>query len=298
MPTLRTLALALAALIAVNVSAKPLVVSTNTILDDLVRSVGGERIDERCLLPPGADPHSYEPNPQDIRLLTQADLVVVNGLGLETWLQKLVENAGLRRPALVASAGVVPLHFGKWVTPDYQLDRDEIDPHAWHDLRNVRRYVENIRDALARLDPAGAGVFAKNAAAYCAQLTALDAFARRQIATLPPGQRKLVTSHDALQYLARAYGLMIVPVNGSSPDQEPSAKQLAALVTFIREQQVHAVFFESTANPKIVRLVAEEAGVKVVGSLYTDSLGPPDSPGATFLGLFRANIETIVRTLR
>jgi zinc/manganese transport system substrate-binding protein len=299
MPPLRFFAFLFLALSALTATAKPLVVSTNTILNDLVSAVGGDLVDGRCLLPPGADPHSYEPNPQDIRLLTQADLVVVNGLGLETWLQKLVENAGLRRPALVASTGVVPLHVGKSVTPDFdERELGEIDPHAWQDPHNVRLYVENIRDALAGIDPAHADVFAKNTEAYCTRLDELDVFAREQISSLPSDQRKLVTSHDALHYLARTYGLTIVPVSGLSPDQEPSAKSLAALINFIRDQHVRAIFVESTTNPKIVSLVAQEAGVDVVGSLYTDSLGPPGSPGATFAGMFRSNIEMIVKALK
>jgi zinc/manganese transport system substrate-binding protein len=280
--------------------SKPLVVATTTILDDFVRTLGGDAIDARCLLTPGHDPHSFNPAPADIRLLTQADLIVVNGLGFETWLEKLLQNSGARGTLLTASQGLAPLHAECDHDHAHGHDHDhgEIDPHAWHDLRHAARYVENIRDALIKLAPSSSDAIAARATAYLAELVALDAQFRERLAAIPAARRKLVTSHDSLRYLAHAYGLEIIPVSGLRPDQEPSAKQLAAIVTLIRREKVSAIFVESTTNPKIPTLLAQEAGVTVVNELYTDSLGAPGSPGATFLGMARANLETITTALK
>lgn len=268
-------------------AAKPLVISTNTIVADFVRTIAGDAIETSCLLPPGVDPHSYEPKPTDIRLVARADLIVANGLGFENWINKLVENSGFHGPVQIAATGVPPLYTAG----------GEIDPHAWHDLANARRYVENIRDALARLLPAEADEFSRRARAYLAELDALQTYTLNQIGALPPERRKLVTSHDAFGYFAHAYGLTIVSINGLRPDQEPSAKQLARVVDFIRDQKVPAVLFESTSNPKLLEEIGREAGVKIVRELYTDSLGPTGSSSTTFLGCFRANVDTIVGAL-
>jgi zinc/manganese transport system substrate-binding protein len=293
------LKLLLFVLSAIALSAKPVVVSANTILSDFVRVVGGEHVEGICLLSPGMDPHGFEPKPADIRKVARAQLVVVNGLGLEGWLTKLVQNSGFTGTLVTASEGVDILHWGKVESGgSAKGELAEVDPHAWHDPRQVKHYIENIRDGLAKIDPSHAANYAKNAAAYEAQLDALNQFALDKIATLAPEKRKLVTSHDALGYLGRAYGLVIMSVGGLNPDQEPSAKQLATLVKFIRQQHVRAVFIEATSNPKFVELIAREAGVNVVQQLYTDSLGVAGSAGASYLELVRSNLETIVEALK
>lgn len=281
--------------------AKPQVVTTHTVLSDLVSVIAADRVDVNCLLPVNLDPHSYEPKPADIRLLAHADLVVINGLGLEPWAEKAIANSGFSGPLIKASSTVSAL----LLTPDHSPDAnnqaypaDHYDPHAWHDPKNVRHYVAVIRDGLIQTVPAAADVFRVNAERYLADLDAADRYAQVQFGALLPDQRKLVTSHDSLRYLAKAYQLTIVPVAGTRPDQEPSARQLAELIGFIRKQHVRAVFFEATTNAKLVDLVAQEAGVTVVGQLYTDSLGPAGSPGATYLGMFRSNVDTIVRALK
>lgn len=280
--------------------AKIQVVTTHTVVTDFVSVVGGDQVEARCLVPVSLDPHSYEPKPADIRLLSRADLVVTNGLGLEPWAEKVIAQSGYRGPVIHAATGLPRL---------LRLDQEDehahdtyshehYDPHAWHNPKNAGQYVAAICEALIQVAPAQADTFRQNAAKYTAQLNALDEFAREQFAQLSVDQRKLVTAHDALRYLADAYGLTIIPIAGTRPDQEPSARQLAQLVNFIRQQHVAAVFFETTTNPKLAELVANEAGVKVVGELYTDNLGALGTPGATYLGMFRANVETITRALR
>lgn len=280
----------------------PLVVTTNTILNDFVRAVAGNRVRTLCLVRPGLDIHSYEPAPAEVRALSAASLVVENGLGLETWVAKLVANSGYRGPVLVATAGIVPLTYGNdadGLLPAASAEpaRGAEDPHAWQDPRLAARYVENIRDALIRLLPSDAGGLRANAAAYLAQLRALDTWARAQLAAVPPARRKLVTTHDSLAYFARAYGFEIVPL-ALSPSHEPTARHVAALIDFIRAQRVPAVFFEPTTNPKVLELIAREAGVRAAAELYTDSTGPAGSPAATYLGLFRLNVERIAAALR
>ncbi len=288
--------------------AKPLVVTSNTILADLVQVIGGNEIEARCLVVRGGDPHSYEPRPADIALLSRADVLVTNGLGFETWLDKVLGSSGFRGKIVVAAKGIVPLrrdhdhHHDHSQPHEAHGPRDgeggAVDPHAWHDLRHVRSYVNEIRDALTKAAPDAGNLFAQRAESYGAELASLHVYASEQFQSLPPARRKLVTSHDALHYLGEAFGLQISPVRGLQPDREPSAKQLAGLIRFIREQGVPAVFIESTSNPKLINLLARDAGVKVVGELYTDSLGPEGSPGATFLGMYRANVDTIVSALR
>jgi zinc/manganese transport system substrate-binding protein len=282
--------------------AKPIVVTTTTILDDFVRTLGADAIDARCLLTPGRDPHSYDPTPADIRLLTRADLIVVNGLGFETWLEKLLQNSGTRATVLTASTGIEPLraddHHDHSAHDHAHHDHGEIDPHAWHDLRHAASYVANIRDALIKLAPASADTINTRATAYLAELTALDTQFRERLAAIPAARRKLVTSHDSLRYLGHAYALDIIPISGLRPDREPSAKQLATIVKLLRRENIRAVSIESTTNPKIPTLLAKEAGVAVVNELYTDSLGTPDSPAPTFLAMARANLETITTALK
>ncbi len=288
--------------LAASAAAKPVVISTNTLLDDFVRTLGADAIDARCLLTPGRDPHTYNPTPADIRLLAQADLIIVNGLGFETWLDKLIKNSGFRGTLVTAAQGITPLrsedHDHDHGAHDHDHDHGEIDPHAWQDLRNAARYVENIRDALATAAPDHADAIRARATAYLAELDALDTQFRERLAQLPKARRKIVTSHDSLRYLGEAYGVSVIPIAGLRSDQEPSARQLAAIIRRVRREAVPAIFIESTTNPKIPTLLAREAGVTVVSELYTDSLGVPGSPGATFLGMARANLETITAALK
>ncbi len=277
----------------------PLVVSTNTIVHDLVRQVAGDSVHAECLIPAGADPHAYEPKPADIRRVAGAQLVVVNGLGYENWIAKLVQNSGFHGEVVTLSAGIAPLVAVGEPGHDHDgHDHGDIDPHAWQDVRNVIRYVENLRQALDQLLPADTPVIDARAAAYTRELETLHAYAVSTLGTLPTDHRKLVTSHDSLGYFGRAYGLTIVPISGLSTEQEPNAKQVAHLIKRIRAENVPAVFIESTANPKLARLLADEAGVKVAPPLYTDSVGPEGSPAATYAGLIRHNVDTIAAALR
>jgi zinc/manganese transport system substrate-binding protein len=300
LPLLFVVFAALSGLSARAADEKPLVVSTNTIAHDLVQQVAGDFVRAQCLLPAGSDPHGYEPKPADIRHVARADLVVVNGLGFESWIAKLVANSGFKGPVVTLAEGVTPLAGACTADHDHEHDHHhgELDPHAWQDVRNVIRYVENLRAALVALMPGHADALNTRAAAYTAELQAVHDHVTKTLAALPPGRRKLVTSHDALAYFGHAYGLTIVPIAGLSTEQEPNARQLAQLIRRIRAENVPAVFIESTSNPKLARLLASEAGVTVPPSLYTDSVGPAGSPAGTYLGMMRHNADTIAAALR
>ncbi len=277
---------------------RPLVVTSNTLLWDLTRVIGGEEVDCRSLLQIGVDPHAFAPKPRDVEALVNADLFIVNGLNLEPWADRLATSSGFRGRLVVASDGITPLacthehHEGH----DHH-DHGEIDPHAWHDPANAARYADTICAALSAVDPTHAALYRGRADAWKAELSAIAAAGRARLEAIPPAQRKLVTSHDSLAYFARAFDLEIIPIHGLRPDQEPNARQMATLVKLLRREGVRAIFIENTSNPKLPQMLAREAGINAVSEIYTDSLGLPESPGATFLGLLRANLETTAQAL-
>ncbi len=280
-------------------SAPLRVVSTTTILADLVTQVGGARIDSRCLIRPGVDGHTYQPTPDDVKLIASARLVVVNGLGFEGWIDQLVQAAGVPRERIVtASAGVEPMTAGDHDETAHAHKHGDSDPHAWQDAKNGMRYAANLRDAFTTADPAGADDYAAWCEAYTAQLRVVDAWVRKQLAALPAERRVLVTSHDALGYFGRAYGLEIIAVEGVATGQEPDAARVAALIALLRKRQVKSVFIENVANPKVVESIGREGGARLGGSLFSDSLDLPGRPAGSYIGMFLTNTRTIVNGLK
>jgi zinc/manganese transport system substrate-binding protein len=278
-------------------AAEPLpVVATFSILADLTRALGGERVRVHALVGADADAHVYQPTPADARVLAQARLVVANGLGFEGWIDRLVAAAGYRGEVLLASKGVEVLRGHKRNTAALRHGGGA-DPHAWQDPRNVKRYVMNIAAALARADPAGASRYQAKAAAYAAQLDALDAEFRAAIARLPPQRRRVVTSHDAFGYLARAYGLRFDAPVGVSTDAEASAADVAALIRQIKDEHIPAVFLENISDPRLLQRVRAETGVRIGGTLYSDALSGPGGPAANYLDMMRHNLNTLSAAL-
>ncbi|MBA3699021.1 MAG: zinc ABC transporter substrate-binding protein [Planctomycetes bacterium] len=293
------LLLVFAAVLAAADNAPLKVVCTTTILADLARQVGGGRVEVVSLLKPGADPHTFQPSPDDVRLIASARLVVVNGLGYEGWLDQLISAAGVSRERVViASTGVEPMTAGAHAHADGHDHGGDQDPHAWHDAKNGMRYVANLRDAFTAADAAGTGDYAAWCDLYQAQLRVIDAWMKKQIATLPSERRVLVTSHDAMAYFARAYGLEVVPVEGITTGQEPDPARFAKLITLLRTRGVPAVFIESSANPKVVERLGTEAGARLGGVLLADSLDLPGQLGDSYLGMFAHNARTIVSALK
>ncbi|MDR7417257.1 MAG: metal ABC transporter substrate-binding protein [Armatimonadota bacterium] len=293
LPLLAILLAACAAPAADPASGRPRVVATINILADLTRQVAGDRLEVSSLLPVGADPHTYEPVPRDVQRIAEAQVVVYNGLKLEKWLEKLLENAGGRFVLVEATRGLQP---AVQETGPY---RGDPDPHLWMDPVFAQVYVRNIRDALVAFDPAGRAEYEANARRYLQELERLHRWIREQIQQIPPARRKLVTTHDAFRYFGHRYGFQVVgTIWGISTEDEPSAQEIARLVDRIRRERVPAVFVETTINPKLMERVAREAGVRIGGKLYGDSLGPAGRGADTYIGMMRHNVKTIVEALR
>ena len=264
------------------------VVTTFTILGDIVRNVGREHVALTTLVGPDADAHVYEPTPADARALARADLVVVNGLGFEGWIDRLVEVSGYRGRVVVASEGVNVL----------TVEGNRPDPHAWQDPANGRVDVANIARALAAADPAHADDYRRRAEAYDRELAALDQAIRDRLDALPGDRRKVITSHDAFQYFGRAYGIDFLAPVGLSTESEPSAGEVAALVRQMRNEDIHALFVENITDPRLVEQLAREAGAVIGGRLYSDSLSGPTGPAPTYVEMFRHNVGEIAGAVR
>jgi ABC-type Zn uptake system ZnuABC Zn-binding protein ZnuA len=272
--------------------------ATETFLADIAQNVAGDRLKVAALLPIGADPHSFEPTPQDVAKVTASQVLIVNGGGLESFLSKLLDNAGGQRQVIVASAGLVSRTPGPGEVRD--AEHPAGDPHFWLDPHMVVTYVENIRAGLSQADPAGAAIYARNAEAYSAQLVELDAWIAAQVQSIPPESRLLVTNHENLGYYADRYGFKIVGavVPSFSSDASPSAQQLAQLVNAIKASGARAVFLDTSSNPQLAQQVAQETGIKVVADLYTHSLSPPGGPAPTYIEMMRYNTRVIVGALK
>ncbi len=284
------LALALWLPLSLQAAEKLQVVTSFSILADLTREVGGDRIELTNLVDADADAHVYEPSPDDAKALLRADLIIANGLGFEPWLERLLASSEPKGKRIDASAGVVPL----------MLDEDGEavpDPHAWQSLTNAEIYVRNIAKALGELDPANLDVYIERRDAYLARLHALLKKADAQIAGLPASQRKVVTSHDAFGYLGQAWQLKFIAPQGLSTHDEPSAAEVAALIRQIRSEGVRAVFVENIRDPRLIRQIADEAGAKVGGTLYSDALAS-SGPASTYLGIFEHNLDTLMAALK
>jgi ABC-type Zn uptake system ZnuABC Zn-binding protein ZnuA len=269
------------------------VVGTTTPVQDFVRVIGGDKVAMTGILKPGVDAHDYEPSPADIDAIARADVVVANGVGLESWLDGTIKSAGFTGPVVDASKGV-KLRRGTGE------EEGELDPHIWHDPRNAKLMVRNIAQALEAADPADAGVYRANLAAYTARLDALDADIARRIDGL--ASRKLVTNHDAFGYYVDRYGLELVGsvIPSFDTSAEMSGRQVQDLVAKVKATGVKAIFTERSLPPKAAETVAREAGVKVVqgeDALYADALGPPGSSGDTYIKSIEHNTKTIVSAL-
>ncbi|MGI8586998.1 MAG: metal ABC transporter substrate-binding protein [Chloroflexia bacterium] len=265
---------------------------TTTQIRSMTEAVAGDYAQVISLLQANVDPHSYEPKPEDVQRIARADLVLKHGVGLDSWLDKVIANAGGRRAPVVVTAGISPLPG--------TADEPAGDPHVWFDVTNAMTMTLDIRDALIGADAAHAAAYRANADAYLSRLAVLDAEIQAEINTIPPDQRKMVTNHDAFGYYIRRYGLTYVGsvVPSLDASAEPSARQLGDLILKIRAQHVRAIFLETSINPKIEQLIANEAGVNVVDTLYGDTLGPPGSPAYTYEGMMRYDTDTIVRGLK
>lgn len=288
----------------------PNVLAVESFLADIAQNVAGDRLQVATLMPLGLDPHAFEPTPQDVVRVGEADVLVVNGADFEEWLAEVLDDAGGDRQVIEASAGLTsrePSHDQEAPHADKDHAGETnaglehmVDPHFWLDPAKVVHYVENIRDGLTQADPAGKEAYAANATAYIAKLEELDGWIDQQIEQIPAERRLLVTNHESLGYYADRYGLRLVGaiVPSVTTGASPSAQQLAGLADLIRSSGAPAVFLETGANAKLAEQLRDETGVTVVTDIYTHSVTLPDGPAPTYLDMMRYNTETIVAALK
>jgi zinc/manganese transport system substrate-binding protein len=271
------------------------VVASFSILGDLVKNVGGDRVEVATLVGPNGNAHVYAPSPADAKKAADAKLVFVNGLGFEGWLERLVKASGTKAPIIVTTKGIKPRE--RVGDRDHDHDHGRADPHAWQSVANAKIYVTNIRDALIAADPAGKAAYDANAAAYLARLDALEREVRDVIAKIPSERRKIITSHDAFGYFEGAYGIGFIAPQGVSTEAEASAKDVAAIITQIRKQKIAAVFLENVTDPRLVEQIARETGAKIGGTLYSDALTDDKGDATTYIDLIRHNLRQLAAAL-
>ena len=278
-------------------------VASFSILGDMVREVGGDRVKVTTLVGPDGDAHVFSPTPADAKALAGAKLFFVNGLGFEGWIDRLVKASGFRGDVVVTSEGITPRHLAEGHghhdgdKGHAKEEEEETDPHAWQNLANGKIYVGNIRDALIKADPQGRATYEANAVRYLAAIDKEDRAVKEAVAKLPPERRRIITSHDAFHYFGEAYGLEIIAPEGVSTESEASAKDVAKIIRQIKAEKIPAVFLENVTDRRLLDQIARETGAKIGGVLYSDALSPPDGPAPTYLDMFRHNIGALTQAL-
>jgi zinc/manganese transport system substrate-binding protein len=312
-PMLRQLLISVIALITlfgstVHADNKVVVTASFSILGDLVKVVGGDRVSVVTLVGPDEDAHVFEARPSDAKNLLKSKLFVINGLGFEPWAIKLAKSADYKGKYVIATTGVKGIKISaesehaedehaedKHAEDKHAEDKhSEVDPHAWQNPENVVLYVRNIAAGLAMVDPTGASTYLANAKAYVIQLQALNTWAKENIGAIAPDKRKVITSHDAFGYLGEQYKIKFLAPQGGSTESAPSAKGVATIIKQIQREKIKAVFVENMSDPKLIVQLSKDVGVTVGATLYADALSGTDKPGATYLKMMRHNIMQLV----
>ncbi len=287
------IALALTALIASPLALAKTVetVASFTVLADIVQQVGGEHVNVKSLVGPNGDPHSFEPTPQDSQALSKADVVFVSGLGMEGWMDRLVQASGYKGKVVVASEGVDTRKMeedGKTIT----------DPHAWNSAHNGAIYASNVMNALIAADPQDAAYFRQRGTAYISQLNQLDSWAQKTFSGVPAAKRKILTSHDAFGYFGQRYGVQFLAPVGFSTESEASASDVAALIKQLKSEKIHTYFIENQTDPRLVKQIATATGAQPGGELYPEALSEKDGPAASYVAAFKHNVESIAASMK
>jgi len=269
------------------------VVATFSILGDLVRHVGGERVEVTTLVGPNGDAHVYSPTPADGRRLSEARIVFTNGLNFEGWIDRLIQSSGTRAVKAEASKGARLLEG----EDNPHAHGHAIDPHAWQNIGNAKVYVANIRDALISADASGRAAYETNAGAYLAELDSLEAEVKGLVAGIPAERRRIITSHDAFRYFGDAYGIAFVSPQGVSTDAEASAKDVARIIRQIRRETIAAVFVENVSDARLMERIAQETGARIGERVYSDALSEPGGPAGTYIDMMRHNIRAFSAAL-
>ncbi len=268
---------------------RKLVIASASMIADIAANIIREKHDIEMIVPIGGDPHLHEPTPRDARLVAAADLILVNGLTFEGWINELIQNSGTEAVTVTVTENIPVLTS--------QTYRNSSDPHAWMDASNGIIYAENIRNAISQLDPENESIYSKNLEQYTEQLSKLDENIARQIKSIPGEKRVLITSHDAFQYYGKRYNIQLEAIMGISTEADAQTSDIMRVNKVIREKKIPAVFIESTINPKLMEQLAADNRVVIGGKLYADSLGDQDSPASTYIDMLRHNTSTIVKAL-
>jgi zinc/manganese transport system substrate-binding protein len=265
-------------------------VASISIIGDLAKSVGGDRVDVTTLIGPNSDAHVFSPTPSDAKTLGAAKAVFINGMGLEGWITRLIAAAGTKTTPVVVSAGVTPRHAEEG-------GHHTVDPHAWQSVANVKIYVANIRNGLKKADPAGEASYDANAKTYLGKLDELEREVRETIQKIPPDRRKIITTHDAFGYFGQAYGVQFIAPVGVSADSEPSARDVAKIIAQVKRQKIPAVFMENISDQRMMQQIARETGARIGGTLYSDALSDAGGPAGTYLDMMRSNVRELAKAL-
>ena len=300
---------------AQDAASKIPVVASFSILGDLVKEVGGDRVAVTTLVGPNGDAHVFQPAPADAKKVASAQIVFVNGLGFEGWIDRLVKASGTKAEIVVATKGITPREMADEDEDDHAAqghkdhdhdhakkgehdhDHGGTDPHAWQSVANAEIYVANIRDALIAADPAGKAAYEANASAYTAKLEALDAQVKAAMAAIPESRRRIITSHDAFGYFGAAYGIEFIAPQGVSTESEASAKDVARIIRQIKAENIPAVFMENISDPRLVKRIAKETNAKIGGELFSDALSDDKGPASTYIDMMKNNITQLSSAL-
>jgi zinc/manganese transport system substrate-binding protein len=283
------------------------VVASFSIIADMTRQIGGDRIALRAIAGADVDAHGFQPKPSDAAALANAALVIRNGLGFEGWLDRMIRSSGFKGRLVTTTEGITPRmmeahghdHGGAGRRHNHSVGPRQVpDPHAWQDLGLGQHYIRNITGGLIAADPGGEALYRRNAEAYGARLAALDQWVRTEIAKVPETRRKIVTSHDAFSYFGDAYGVRFLAPQGVSTEAEPSAAEVGRLIRQIKAESITALFMENMSNPATLQRIAQETGLRVRGRLYADALSAETGPAPTYEAMFRHNVSLMVPAMR
>jgi len=284
-----TFCLLMMGLTTISAQDKPVVVTSVSILQDMAEMIAGDEFVVQSIVPIGSDPHLHEPTPKDAKKVVNADLVIVNGLTLEGWLNELIENAGSDAEIVTVTDGLQAIAS--------QTYKDSSDPHAWMDASNGIKYIENIKNSFIKLKPESREIFEFNFGVYKQQLQDLDDYIFKAMASIPEQQRILITSHDAFQYYGRRYGIQLEALLGTSTDAQAQTSDMTRVNNVIRASKVPALFVESTINPKMIKQIAADNDIVIGGHLYADSIGEEGSGADSYYDMLKHNTDEIVRGL-
>lgn len=271
-------------------TGKITVISSITIINDIVKNIGGDKVDARSICDVGIDPHTYKPKPSDPRLVSESDIVFINGFTLEHWIEEMVKNAGGNKKVVTVTNGLTPMTDEKGF--------GDPDPHAWFNVANVKTYAQNIAAALTGTDKANESYYKQNLDSYIKKLDSLDLWIKTEIQKIPEEKRVLITSHDAFRYFGKAYGLEVRGLQGISTEAKAQTEDVKKLVDLIKERKLNSVFIETSVNPKLLEEISRETGATVGGTLYSDSVGDEGTFEGTYIGAVTHNVNTIVNALK